>query len=205
MKLSTIPKKSLAAAVCAYLYALWSAWTAFAFTATQIYLESELSVYSKAMGLISPLLAIALWVWYLIPNNRRYHTGLKIILGLIVAQAVVIDIVSFAGTALQLADIGRMALSLLRTLLSTFAILLFGALVKKSTEKPAALAMLVWFLVQNAEAIWKMFTEKDLSKAGMILAVLLTALLMVAPLFLHPVLERPILQSHEKETEQAHE
>ena len=55
MKLSAIPKKSIAA-VCAYLFALWGAAILFAFSATLLILRSDLAVFEKMAALMIPLL-----------------------------------------------------------------------------------------------------------------------------------------------------
>jgi len=202
MKLSTVPKKSLAAAVCAALNLLWSGGTALVFSATEIYLKSELSVYDKVMGLILPLLASALYLWFLIPNNRRYRGGLKVILSLLVAHHVVTIAMSIDSTIFDRANIGKTALGLLNLLLSAFAILLFGAFANKRTEKLAALAMVAWSLAKAVGPDWKIISENLFANAGLLLVILLSALLMAAPIWLHPVLERPILQTQAKDKEE---
>jgi len=221
-RLSAVPKKSRAAAVCQLVMLLWGVWMLglTMLTSYMLYFRSGLPAreiqppHRLALNLTFALLAIVLSLWYIIPNNRHYKTGLKVILGLFVARALITDVVSIVRivSAPGQADIGAMALSLLAVVLGANAILLYGALRKRSTEKLAALAVLVWFVVHNVESTWRDVSqgwsaaaENDFTRmfivntAINIMVPLLIALLTAAALYLHPVLERPMLQPRQEE------
>jgi len=209
MKLPAVPKKSIAAAVCIAIKLLWDArmlWTTFLTIETQF--MSPVPAYQTVLNLVSFLIGIVLFVWFVIPN-RHYKVGLKVLLGSLVALSVVSEVLpvvfSWATIHVDNIDTGRIVLSWLTLLLGSYAILLFGALAKKGTEKFAALAVLVWFLVWNAAQFWKMFTEINLwgfSTYVDVVLIILSRLLFAAALWLHPVLERPMLQPQAKEKQE---
>jgi len=213
MKLSHIPKKSAVAAVCTAPSLLWSVWIFFSaalpiiWNGLPFYDVNPVLSIKHVLDLLALLTGIVLLAWFLIPGNRRYQTGLKVILGLIIAQAVISKVMAIvffqAGTNLTV-------LSWLALLLGADAVLLFGALAKKSTEKLAALAVLIWrlwYLVTAVLQEWIPMSRNPEVTGGMLSKIvilsiassILPALLWAAALFLHPVLERPMLQPHKKE------
>jgi len=201
MKLSAVPKKSIAAALCAALLFLWNAWNAALwFSTVEFSFEFSAPWYSSVPSLLSPLLGIAVLVWFVLPNNRRYKTGLKVILGIIVTLTWISELISIAGMSSAGSAFGQMAFSLLNLLLNANVILLFGALIKRSTEKLAALAALVWplasLVIMAMDGAWRTVFDA---------AALLPLLLWATLLYFHPVLKRPMLQPNEKETEPNHE
>jgi len=208
MKLSSVPKKSLIAAACVMIKLLWDArmlWTTF--LTIEMQFRSPVPAYQTVLNLVSFLIGVVLFVWFVIPN-RYYKVGLKVLLGSLVALSVVSEVlpVAFSRATIHVndIDIGRIVLSWLTLLLGSYAILLFGALAKKRTEKLAALSVLVWFLVWNAAQFWKIFTEISLwgfSTYVDVVLIILSRLLFAAALWLHPVLERPMLQPQEQEKE----
>jgi len=217
-KLSGVPKKSFAAAACIALLLLRQLWVTVPWLVMSRPLSpgSPLPLANTLLSLVAALLGIALSVWLLAPNNRRYKLGLKVILGLTVAQAVVSVLAPITISSFYRANIGRTAISLLNLLLSAFAILLFGALAKKSTEKLAALAMAVWYLwafSQNMTQYWiPMGRDPDIAGGALaymivhsIATSVLPALLWAAALWLHPVLTRAMLEKTMIEEGQAHE
>ena len=219
MKLSAVPKKSLAAAACAAPSLLWSLWIFFSaawFTIWDglpfINVNPVLSI-KHVLDLLALLTGIALFAWLFIPNNSRYRTGLKVGLGLIIAQGVISKVMAIAFFQV---GAGQTVLSWLTLLLGADAILLFGALAKKSTEKLAALAMAVWYLwafSQNMTQYWiPMGRDPDIAGGALaymivhsIATSVLPALLWAAALWLHPVLTRAMLEKTMIEEGQAHE
>jgi len=205
MKLSAVPKKSLAAAACAALLALWTVRNVVLWLSSYnpFFLGTSVRLSGQILNLISALLGIALLVWLVIPNNRRYRTGLKVLLGLVLAEAVVSKALPIVFGQVSIS--GSTALTWLALLLGSYVILLFGALTKKSTEKLAALARLIWLvwpLIDSMVNQWRFIgrtpqvpmNEHVKMTIQMAAMIILPALLWAAALYLHPVLERPMLQ-----------
>jgi len=215
MKLSTIPKKSLVAAVCAAPSLLWSLWIFFSAALPILWNGVPFYSFNRVLGikylldLLGLLLGIILLIWFLMPKNRRYQTGLKVVLCVIIAHSVTIKVMV---VAISQVDISQTVLSLLALLLGADAILLIGALAKKSTEKLAALSVLLWSLWRLISAIvqdWIPMSQNPEITTGYLAYFIgyslatgfLLALLWAAALWLHPVLERPMLQPLKEEKE----
>jgi len=204
MKLSSVPKKSIAAAVCAALLCAFQVYSII--SSIRVFYPSA-AIHTIVLDLLATLLALAMYVWFLVPNNRLYRAGLAVILSLLVFRRIAYEL---------MIQVPRTPLGILSALLhvSVYILLLIGVLANKRTEKPAGVMSAVQAVFSFALNFWPM-ADNMLAQGVPVRIVVINAalglfytlpgLLLAAALLLHPVTARPMLQPEEKETVQIHE